>query len=281
MPVVKRAGKPDLFYELDDFTDPWKEAPCILLQHGFGRSGKFWYRWVPYLSRFYRVLRPDLRGFGQSSRDFDLQRELTTADYVADLEAVLDHAGVRSVHYCGESLGGIIGQIFAAERPGRVRTLSLVSAPVFLDAAFLERSRFGYASWEEAMRGMGSRGYSLAKNRGDRFAPDTDPGLMEWFAEEQGKSDVEGMIAVATGVARRISAEPWLARIEAPVLVLYPSEGTITGPAQEALLRKHVRNLTVVPLASKHHNLHLTRPAECARQVLEFAARHDGVSCSE
>lgn len=215
MPIVKRANKPDLFYELDDFTDPWKNAPFILLQHGFGRSSKFWYRWVPYLSRFYRVVRADLRGFGQSSKNFDLQSELTIGDYVSDLEAILDQVGAESVHYCGESLGGIIGQIFAAERPKRVRTLSLVSAPVFLNADFMERSKFGFDSWEEAMRKLGAKGYSLAKNKGDRFSGDTDPCLMQWFAEEQGKSEVEVMIAVQRGVAR-ISAEPWLPTNRSP-----------------------------------------------------------------
>jgi pimeloyl-ACP methyl ester carboxylesterase len=89
------------------------------------------------------------------------------------------------------------------------------------------------------------------------------------------------MIAVATEVTRRISAEPWLPRIEAPVLAIYPSAGPIASPAQEALLRRHVRNLTVVHLPSQHHNLHLLRPAECARQVLQFAAQHDGVDCRE
>lgn len=280
MPIVKRANKPDLFYELDDFTDPWKNAPFILLQHGFGRSSKFWYRWVPYLSRFYRVVRADLRGFGQSSKNFDLQSELTIGDYVSDLEAILDQVGAESVHYCGESLGGIIGQIFAAERPKRVRTLSLVSAPVFLNADFMERSKFGFDSWEEAMRKLGAKGYSLAKNKGDRFSGDTDPCLMQWFAEEQGKSEVEVMIAVQRGVAR-ISAEPWLPRIEAPVLVIYPSEGPITSPEQEALLKNHVRNLTLLHLPSKHHNLHLIRPAECAQHVLYFAAQHDGMSCRD
>ncbi len=280
MPLVKRTHKPDLFYELDDFTDPWKNAPFILLQHGFGRSSKFWYRWVPYLARFYRVVRPDLRGFGQSARDFDLQKEMNPGDYVSDLEAVLDHLGAESVHYCGESLGGILGQIFAAERPRRVRTLSLVSAPVFLNADFMERSKFGFSSWEEALRRLGAKGYSLAKNKGDRFSSDTDPSLMRWFAEEQGRSDVEVMIAVQRGIAR-LSAEPWLPRIKAPVLAIYPSEGPITSPEQEALLRNHVRNLTLVHLPSKHHNLHLIRPAECAQHVLYFAAQHDGMSCRD
>src|SRR5574342_402553 len=64
MPLVTRAGKPTLHYELDDYTDPWRNAPYLILQHGYGRSGKFWYSWVPYLSRFYRVVRRDLRRAG-------------------------------------------------------------------------------------------------------------------------------------------------------------------------------------------------------------------------
>jgi 3-oxoadipate enol-lactonase len=280
VPIVKRSNKPDLYYELDDYTDPWKKAPHIVLQHGFGRSSKFWYRWVPYLSRFYKVVRPDLRGFGRSGRNFDYARDLNTAEYVADVEAILDHIGAERVHYCGESLGGIIGQIFAAERPHRMRTLSIVSSPVFLNADFMERSKFGFETWEEAMRKLGAKGYALAKNKGDRFSRDTDTGLMQWFADEQGSSDVEVMIAVQKTVAR-LSTEAWLPRIEAPMLAIYPSEGPITSPEQEALLRKHVRNLTLVHLASRHHNLHLIKPAECAQHVLYFAAQQDGVSCRE
>jgi 3-oxoadipate enol-lactonase len=68
--------------------------------------------------------------------------------------------GADSIHYCGESLGGILGMVFAATRPQRVRTLSLIFAPVFLDDSFKDRSRFGYASWEEALRKLGAQGYA-------------------------------------------------------------------------------------------------------------------------
>ena len=71
MPLLKRRGKPTLHYEIDDFTDEWRNAPYLVLQHGYGRSGRFWRSWVPYLSRYYRVVRPDLRGLGQSPLDFD------------------------------------------------------------------------------------------------------------------------------------------------------------------------------------------------------------------
>ena len=69
MPLLQRAGKPALHYVIDDFTDPWRNAPYLILQHGNGRSSQFWYRWVPYLARFYKVVRPDVRGLGGSSAD--------------------------------------------------------------------------------------------------------------------------------------------------------------------------------------------------------------------
>ena len=55
MPEVKVNGL-KLHYELDDFTNPWDESDTIWIQHGFGRSGKFWFHWIPPLVRAYRVL---------------------------------------------------------------------------------------------------------------------------------------------------------------------------------------------------------------------------------
>ena len=42
MPFVEREGQPRLHYTIDDYTDPWADAPVLLLQHGNGRTGKFW-----------------------------------------------------------------------------------------------------------------------------------------------------------------------------------------------------------------------------------------------
>ena len=47
MPELRRTGNPTLHYALDDYTDPWRDAPHLILQHGYGRSGRFWYSWVP------------------------------------------------------------------------------------------------------------------------------------------------------------------------------------------------------------------------------------------
>jgi len=279
MPVLKRAGAPDLYYELDDYTDPWRDAPCIVLQHGFGRSSKFWYRFVPYLARWFKVLRPDLRGFGRSATP-ELGNGLSFETLYDDLEALIDAVGVRSAHFCGESFGGILGMLFAAQRPQRVRTLNLISARVYLNDESKARYRAGHGSWEEALKQLGASGWANLKNKTDRFAPDTDPGLMEWFAREQGRSDVAAMIAVQK-LAETINTTEYLSRIEAPVLTIYPSEGPITTPEQEALLRQHVKCLTLVHLPSRYHNLHITQAAACAKHVLYFAAQHEGMPCHE
>lgn len=150
MPILSRDRRPDLYYEIDDYTDPWRNAPHMVLQHGFGRSSKFWYRCVPYLSRFYRLIRPDLRGFGRSAPATDPPDEFTVEACIRDLEDILDAVGAESAHYCGESLGGILGMPFASERPRRVRTLTLIGLRVRLNQSSRERYRFGHESWEAA-----------------------------------------------------------------------------------------------------------------------------------
>ena len=129
---LERSAAPSLHYEIDDFTDPWKDAPHVILQHGHGRSGRFWYGWVPYLSRFYKVVRPDLRGLGQSSADFDIATQSRLDAYIEDLVAIIGALGAKSVHFCGESMGGQLGLALAALHPRLVRTLTIVATPVLM-----------------------------------------------------------------------------------------------------------------------------------------------------
>lgn len=280
MPYIERAGDVALFYELDDYTDPWKDAPYLLLAHGFARSSRFWYSWVPYLSRFYKVVRPDLRGLGRSSAKFDFNTGLSLDLYLKDLNAIIDHLGAGSVHYCGESLGGIIGMAFAAEHPERVRTLSLVSAPVYISEQNKRNTTYGYSSRIEALQKMGSRAWAEASNAGRRFPPDTDPGLLRWTADEMGKADVELLVAGTRWVSD-LTVEPYLPRIKAPVLGLYPSSGPIAGDEQVDILRTRVRDIRIVRMPTRYHSIQNFMPAACATEVLHFAAQHDGIPCRE
>ncbi|TMK32826.1 MAG: alpha/beta fold hydrolase, partial [Alphaproteobacteria bacterium] len=55
-----------LAYYTDDFTDPSKKAPTLLLLHAAMGSARRYFAWVPHLARDWRVVRLDLRGHGRS-----------------------------------------------------------------------------------------------------------------------------------------------------------------------------------------------------------------------
>ncbi len=281
MPFLERAGQPRLHYELDDYTDPWKKAPCIMLQHGYARSTRFWRAWIPYLSRFYRVLRLDLRGLGESGRDFDLERGINLDAYLKDFTDLLDHLGIESAHYCGESSAGTLGMAFAAERPQRVRTLSIISSPVAMSEEDKVSALAGHPDRVTALRKMGSRGWLEASNAGRRFPANADPALLAWTLDEMGKSDVEVLISMFRFVSN-VDAAPYLPKIAAPVLAIYPAAaGVITKDEHTALLREKVRNLRMVRVPLNAHSLQIVAPATCAQEVLYFISQHDGIVCRE
>jgi len=280
MPFLKRPGQPELYYELDDYTDPWRNAPYLILQHGFGRTGRFWYSWVPYLARFFRVVRPDVRGLGRSSADFDLAREFTFDTCVADLAAIVDQLGADSVHFCGESMGGILGIVLAATHPARVRTLTLVSTPVRLSSETKQTYALGYESEAAAQKAMGMKAWVAATNRMTRFPPETDPGLLAWYEEEFAKNRADVQAAMSK-LLYGASAASYLPRIKAPVLGLYPTAGPITTAEQERELAASIKNLSMVHLPCSFHKVQLLFPAACANHLLHFASHHDGTVCRE
>ena len=85
MPTLSCSPDGQLHYLVDDFTDPWRPSETILLLHGNAESGAAWYGWVPSLARRFRVVRPDMRGFGQSTpmpRDFPWTLDVVIGDFV-------------------------------------------------------------------------------------------------------------------------------------------------------------------------------------------------------
>ncbi len=280
MPFIQRPAKPDLFYEIDDFTDPWANAPCLILQHGYGRSSQFWFQWVPYLCRHFKVVRPDLRGLGRSGKDFDFATGLTAEEYVADIRAIVRDLDDQPVHYCGESIGGILGLAFAGCYPKLVRSLSLVSAPVFFSDGARKGFACGYASWPEAVRQMGPEQWLKQTNSSTRFPPDMPAAFLDWYNQNVAAAGVE-MLAQMAEFALRTDVTPYLSKVEAPVLCLYPTGGAIANQEQKAVLEKHLRNVRFLHLPTPYHMIHYIKPALCARQVLNFASGIDGRVCDE
>jgi 3-oxoadipate enol-lactonase len=280
MPFLDRPRQPRLHYVVDDFTDPWRQAPWLILQHGNGRSGAFWYRWIPYLARHYRVVRPDFRGLGHSGRDFDLESGLTLDLLIGDLLAIMDDVGAADVHFVGESMGGIVGLALAAQHPARIRTLTLVATPVFISDAMKTRYSLGHGSRVDAMREMGIRAWAEQTTRGTRLPADQAPDLYRWYIDEFVKNDAEVQLRMSA-LVNGADASAFLPGVQAPVLGLYPTEGQITSAEQEALLLRGLRRFEMVHLPTPFHMVQLLHPAECARRTLAHCAAFDGIPTDE
>jgi pimeloyl-ACP methyl ester carboxylesterase len=121
-----------LAYADDYFGAPWSEADAqaVLLIHGTAESSRAWFGVVPALSDRYRLIRPDLPGFGASPIADDVPYNWTTARLAADLKQLTDQLGLRRFHVVGAKYGGAVAVDFAATYPDHVLTLSVISGPV-------------------------------------------------------------------------------------------------------------------------------------------------------
>lgn len=98
-----------------------KGAPLVLI-HGWSLDMRMWDPQVAELSRHFKVIRYDRRGFGQSTGDEDLSWD------AADLKALLDTLGVARAHIIAMSQGARVAFRFARDYPDRVASLVLHSA---------------------------------------------------------------------------------------------------------------------------------------------------------
>jgi pimeloyl-ACP methyl ester carboxylesterase/heme-degrading monooxygenase HmoA len=97
----------------------------VLLVHGMLETWAMWSRVMPRLADRYRVIAPDLRGFGDSEGTGAGYDKATLA---ADMLALLDALNVGRVHIVGHDFGGQIAYALAAEHRDRVATLSAIEA---------------------------------------------------------------------------------------------------------------------------------------------------------
>jgi 3-oxoadipate enol-lactonase len=268
MPFVRRPGKPGLHYTVDDFTDPWKDAPYLILQHGFGRSGRFWYNWVPHLAGRFKVVRPDLRGLGQSTENFDPEDRFTIGDYVADVAAIIADLG-GPVHYCGESFGGLLGLELTARRPELVKSLTLVATPMRISPEAQKMMSLGYPTWEEALRTLGAKGWSEAMNGELRFPPDADRAMIAWFAAEMAKNATANLIAMSRAVPTA-DGDACLPEIKVPALGLYPKQGRSNDAALMATLKTGIPQIEIVEIACEYHAIQMLEPELLAGKVAAF-----------
>lgn len=91
-------------YQDEWFGPQWQDGEPILLLHGVPESHLAWQQWVPVLSTRFRVIRPDLRGFGRSPPPAGY--ECTTQVVAADIVRFADALKIDRFHLVGAKIGG-------------------------------------------------------------------------------------------------------------------------------------------------------------------------------
>lgn len=122
------------------------EGPAVVLLHGFPDSAALWRHQIPRLVHAgFRVIAPDLRGFGASDRPSDVSAYGMEV-LVGDVLGILDAVGVEQADIVGHDWGSALGWALAAFTPARVRSLVALSVG-HLAGYFTDTLRQRELSW--------------------------------------------------------------------------------------------------------------------------------------
>jgi pimeloyl-ACP methyl ester carboxylesterase len=267
MPKIM-ANNCEMYYELDDFTDPWKQADTIWLQHGFGRNLCFWYHWVPLLAGRFRVIRRDMRGHGQSAAPSPEHR-WSAEELLLDMKGFLDALGLEKVHYLGESIGGTRGIAFAAKWPERLKSLILLSAPTSIPPRVQKMFALGYDDWPTALGKLGSGGWAKALMESGGGLVGGNPAHIEWIIEQWARTPTHVLQGLCRAVPN-IDVAPLLAQIKVPTLVLAPANSPIEPLKSQVAIRDGIPGARIAVIDGKGHEIYVDQAEACAAAVLKF-----------
>jgi pimeloyl-ACP methyl ester carboxylesterase len=238
------------------------DALVLVHGHPFDRS-----MWRPQVERFsragWRVIAPDLRGYGEST----VVPGKTTLDVFArDIAGLLDRLGVERFVLGGLSMGGQIvlecHRLFAHRLRGLV--LADTSAPADTEAG----REWRRSTAERLLReGMGPHAAEVLHKMVSRSAP---PGVIRHVLGMMRGTDPEGAAAALRGRAERPDYVAMLAGVAVPALVVVGAEDEFTPLADARLMSDEIPDATLAVVEGAAHMPNLERPAEFDEALEEF-----------
>ncbi len=101
----------------------------LLLIHGWPQTSHCWHKMIPALAEHYRVIAPDLRGFGLSELQSASEKSglpLSREQLAADMASLLDALGIEKAYVAGHDWGGMVAFKLALDFPERIKKLCLI-----------------------------------------------------------------------------------------------------------------------------------------------------------
>lgn len=263
--TIVAAGIPTNLHDTGD--DPGHGV--VLLIHGSGPGVSAWANWrltIPALRQHFRVIAPDVVGFGFTQRPVD-SYDLDT--WTAHVVGVLDALGIERAHVVGNSFGGSLALSLAIRHPDRVRRLGLMGA-VGLDFPITPGldAVWGYEPNVEAMAALlriftATPAPGLEDLARLRYEASVRPGVQEAYAEMFPAPRQRWVTALA-------HAEEDVAGIAAPTLIFHGREDRVIP------LATSLRLFELIPRAQLHlfgecgHWTQIEHPEEFNRLLCDF-----------
>lgn len=261
-------------------TDP---QPAVLL-HGWGDTGETWQFVVDELSQRRTLIAFDARGFGRTQWPGD---GYWFPDYLADLEAVLDHVSPHlPVDLVGHSMGGNVAMLYSGIRPQRVRRLIALEG-LGLPPATCDKAPSRYREWlDELKRGSEFSTYDSFEQFAQVLAhrnPRTGAHQLDFIARSWGRQRSDGRIELRADprhkrvnpvLYQREQAEACWKEITAPVLFVTGAQSgfarRMAPQIAEEKLRSLLRDVTPASIAVAGHMMHHEQPLAVAELIEAF-----------
>ena len=247
------------------YTDSGAGRPVVLI-HGYPFNRSLWNEQVAALSNDYRVIAPDLRGFGES----DASAGTATMNRLAqDVALLLDHLEIARATIAGLSMGGYVALAFYKQFASRVRALILADTRAQADTEEAKQTRAQQAekALTEGMAGIADA--MLPK----LLTPETvskRPEIVKRVRDMMLKTKPEGAAAALRGMADRDDQSSLLSKISVPALILVGAEDAITPLADSAKMNEAIAGSRLVVLENAGHVSNLERTEEFNQALLDF-----------
>lgn len=247
------------------YTDSGIGRPVVLI-HGYPFNRSLWTEQIERLGDRYRVIAPDLRGFGDS----DASAEPATMDrFAQDVALLMDHLEIPQAVIGALSMGGYIAFSFYRQFPSRVRALILADTRAQADTEEAKQTREQQAekALSEGMAGIADA--MLPK----LLTPETvskHPEIVKRVRDMMLRTKPEGAAAALRGMAARDDQTSLLPQISVPTLIVVGAEDAITPVADSEKMAAAIAGSRLRVLENAGHVSNLERTEQFNDALLEF-----------
>lgn len=217
------------------------EAPVLMLSNSLGTAMHMWAPQIAPLTRTFRVLRYDSRGHGRSAApagSYSIERlGLDALELIRGLD-------VRRTHFCGLSMGGMVGQWLAIHAPETLNRLVLSNTAACLGPA---------AGWQARIDAVERGGMDAVSGvvRDRWFSAQAAPDLVSLGVSMVLATNPQGYAACCAAI-RDMDQRADLARIRAPTLVIAGAADAATSPEHAAELASAIAGARLQTLDAGH-----------------------------